>query len=94
MVPRTVPTTASHSGIHAISLNGHFVDDVMHILLNLHYNLQAFTAFGPTLIQPTWFCTRRLYDQVGGFSEQGKVAVMDRGGGGGGQGQDFGGCQG
>lgn len=34
---------------------------------------QAFTAFGPTLIQPTWFCSRELFEKVGPFSELGKV---------------------
>lgn len=36
---------------------------------------QAYTAFGPTLIQPTWFCSRRLYDRVGAFCEDGKVCI-------------------
>lgn len=35
---------------------------------------KAFTAFGPTIIQPTWFCSRKLFNQVGKFSEQGKVS--------------------
>lgn len=38
---------------------------------------QALTAFGPTLIQPTWFCSRRLFDRVGTFSEQGKGTPED-----------------
>ena len=32
---------------------------------------QIFTSFGPTLVMPTWFCSRRVYDTVGGFCEDG-----------------------
>ncbi len=41
-----------------------------------HWLLQAFTAFGPTLIQPTWFCSRELVDKLGHFSEQGRVSYV------------------
>ena len=44
-----------------------------HPVIIPHYLMQAYTAFGPTLIQPTWFCSRRLFEQVGLFSEDGKV---------------------
>eukprot|EP00112_Aurelia_sp_Birch-Aquarium-sp1_P023985 Seg737.4 transcript_id=Seg737.4/GoldUCD/mRNA.D3Y31 product="UDP-GlcNAc:betaGal beta-1 3-N-acetylglucosaminyltransferase-like protein 1" protein_id=Seg737.4/GoldUCD/D3Y31 len=30
---------------------------------------QIYTSFGPTLIQPTWFCTRRLIETLGYFDE-------------------------
>ncbi|KAE9552299.1 hypothetical protein FO519_004485 [Halicephalobus sp. NKZ332] len=30
---------------------------------------QIYTAFGPTLIAPTWFLSRNLFDRVGGFNE-------------------------
>lgn len=43
------------------------------IIMTVYYIPQAFTAFGPTLIQPTWFCSRELFEKVGPFSEQGKV---------------------
>lgn len=33
--------------------------------------LQAYTSNGPTVIMPTWFCSRRVYDAVGGFDEGG-----------------------
>lgn len=25
-------------------------------------SIQAFTAFGPTIIQPTWFCAREVFE--------------------------------
>jgi len=34
---------------------------------------QAFTAFGPTIILPTWFCSREVYDKAGPFCEDGRV---------------------
>lgn len=34
-------------------------------------NLQIYTSNGPTVIMPTWFCTRSVYDNVGGFDESG-----------------------
>lgn len=30
---------------------------------------QIYTSFGPTLINPTWFLTRKLFDKHGGFRE-------------------------
>ena len=30
---------------------------------------QIYTSFGPTLINPTWFLPRDVYDKVGGFQE-------------------------
>lgn len=37
---------------------------------------QIFSSFGPTLIMPTWFCNRKVYENIsgqsgGGFSEKG-----------------------
>lgn len=32
--------------------------------------LQIFTSHGPTLVAPTWFFSRKLYDLVGGFCER------------------------
>ncbi|KAB7493747.1 UDP-GlcNAc:betaGal beta-1,3-N-acetylglucosaminyltransferase-like protein 1 [Armadillidium nasatum] len=32
-------------------------------------NTQIFTSNGPTIIMPTWFCHRSVYDKVGGFEE-------------------------
>ncbi|XP_050301319.1 UDP-GlcNAc:betaGal beta-1,3-N-acetylglucosaminyltransferase-like protein 1 [Anthonomus grandis grandis] len=32
-------------------------------------NLQVFTSHGPTVIMPTWFCSRKVFDRVGGFFE-------------------------
>ena len=34
---------------------------------------QAFTAFGPTVVKPTWFLARTVYEKAGPFSEEGKV---------------------
>ncbi|CAB3407035.1 unnamed protein product [Caenorhabditis bovis] len=31
---------------------------------------QIYTSHGPTLVAPTWFITRKLYDKVGGFHER------------------------
>ncbi|CAG0913081.1 unnamed protein product [Notodromas monacha] len=30
---------------------------------------QIFTSHGPTLLMPTWFCDRRVFERVGGFEE-------------------------
>eukprot|EP00794_Sanderia_malayensis_P009203 gene9203-10177_t len=30
---------------------------------------QIYTSFGPTLIQPTWFCSREIFNTVGYFDE-------------------------
>ncbi|GBN50202.1 UDP-GlcNAc:betaGal beta-1,3-N-acetylglucosaminyltransferase-like protein 1 [Araneus ventricosus] len=38
---------------------------------------QIYTSFGPTLIMPTWFCHRSVYDKVGGFDEKGKGTPED-----------------
>uniref|UniRef100_A0AAR5PLK6 Glycosyltransferase 2-like domain-containing protein n=1 Tax=Dendroctonus ponderosae TaxID=77166 RepID=A0AAR5PLK6_DENPD len=32
-------------------------------------NLQVFTSHGPTVIMPTWFCNRRVFERIGGFCE-------------------------
>lgn len=32
-------------------------------------NLQVFTSHGPTVIMPTWFCHRSVFQRVGGFFE-------------------------
>ncbi|XP_068086111.1 queuosine-tRNA galactosyltransferase isoform X2 [Anabrus simplex] len=32
---------------------------------------QIYTSHGPTVIMPTWFCHRQVFDRVGGFSEAG-----------------------
>lgn len=33
--------------------------------------LQAYTSNGPTVIMPTWFCSRSVFEVVGGFDEGG-----------------------
>ncbi|XP_071042099.1 queuosine-tRNA galactosyltransferase isoform X3 [Parasteatoda tepidariorum] len=38
--------------------------------------LQIYTAFGPTVVMPTWFCHRQVFQQVGGFDENGKVQAF------------------
>lgn len=39
--------------------------------------LQIYTANGPTLLMPTWFCHRSVYEKVGGFDETGKGTPED-----------------
>ncbi|XP_042891742.1 UDP-GlcNAc:betaGal beta-1,3-N-acetylglucosaminyltransferase-like protein 1 isoform X2 [Penaeus japonicus] len=39
--------------------------------------LQVYTSHGPTVIMPTWFCHRAVFDRVGGFSEAGKGTPED-----------------
>lgn len=43
----------------------------------LQLHMQSFTSHGPTVIMPTWFCTRLLYDDIGGFSELGRGEPED-----------------
>ncbi len=38
---------------------------------------QIYTSHGPTVIMPTWFCARKIFDQVGGFDETGKGTPED-----------------
>ncbi|KAG8193532.1 hypothetical protein JTE90_003743 [Oedothorax gibbosus] len=38
---------------------------------------QVYTSFGPTVVMPTWFCHRKVYDKVGGFDETGKGTPED-----------------
>ncbi|XP_029657373.1 UDP-GlcNAc:betaGal beta-1,3-N-acetylglucosaminyltransferase-like protein 1 isoform X3 [Octopus sinensis] len=38
---------------------------------------QIFTSHGPTIAMPTWFCSRELFDKVGGFSEDGQGTPED-----------------
>ena len=33
---------------------------------------QIYTSFGPTIINPTWFCSRKIFDRIGFFKENGK----------------------
>ena len=33
---------------------------------------QIYTSFGPTIINPTWFCSRNIFDKIGFFQEDGK----------------------
>lgn len=37
--------------------------------------LQVYTSHGPTVIMPTWFCSRSWFLKVGPFDEGGKVRV-------------------
>lgn len=38
---------------------------------------QIYTSHGPTLILPTWFCKRKIYERIGGFEEGGKGIPED-----------------
>ncbi|XP_032817203.2 queuosine-tRNA galactosyltransferase isoform X5 [Petromyzon marinus] len=38
---------------------------------------QAFTSHGPTVIMPTWFCHRDLFNAIGNFDEGGKGVPED-----------------
>uniref|UniRef100_A0A3P9H856 UDP-GlcNAc:betaGal beta-1,3-N-acetylglucosaminyltransferase like 1 n=1 Tax=Oryzias latipes TaxID=8090 RepID=A0A3P9H856_ORYLA len=38
---------------------------------------QAFTSHGPTVVMPTWFCSRKLFQKVGPFNEGGKGVPED-----------------
>ncbi len=69
MVQHTLSHTAPHTGDITPPPPPH--PPTLH-----HPLLQAFTAFGPTLIQPTWFLSRELVDKLGPFSEQGRVSYM------------------
>lgn len=39
--------------------------------------VQVYTSHGPTVIMPTWFCDRAVFDAVGGFDEGGKGIPED-----------------
>ncbi|XP_048760045.2 UDP-GlcNAc:betaGal beta-1,3-N-acetylglucosaminyltransferase-like protein 1 isoform X2 [Ostrea edulis] len=38
---------------------------------------QIYTSHGPTLIMPTWFCHRSVFNKIGGFNEGGKGVPED-----------------
>lgn len=38
---------------------------------------QIYTSHGPTLLMPTWFCSRDVFEKIGGFSEAGKGTPED-----------------
>lgn len=38
---------------------------------------QAYTSHGPTVIMPTWFCSREVFDRIGKFDETGKGTPED-----------------
>ncbi|KAF2897810.1 hypothetical protein ILUMI_08366 [Ignelater luminosus] len=46
-------------------------------LLQEQLNVQIYTSHGPTVIMPTWFCNRTVFDSIGGFSEKGKGEPED-----------------
>ncbi|KAI1731171.1 glycosyl transferase family 2 domain-containing protein [Ditylenchus destructor] len=39
--------------------------------------VQIYTSFGPTLIAPTWFLSRALYDRIGHFDESKRVGFPE-----------------
>ena len=47
------------------------------VLLIVHHP-QVYTSHGPTVIMPTWFCSRDWFCQVGPFDEGGKVRAWAR----------------
>eukprot|EP00118_Oscarella_pearsei_P014764 m.129059 g.129059 ORF g.129059 m.129059 type:complete len:237 (+) comp37960_c0_seq32:320-1030(+) len=46
-------------------------------LTDLQLKTQAFTSFGPTIIQPSWFCSRDVFLKAGPFVEDGKGIPED-----------------
>ncbi|XP_030751484.1 UDP-GlcNAc:betaGal beta-1,3-N-acetylglucosaminyltransferase-like protein 1 [Sitophilus oryzae] len=46
-------------------------------LTQLQLNLQVFTSHGPTVIMPTWFCHRMVFQRNGGFFETRKGCPED-----------------
>ncbi|XP_065826689.1 queuosine-tRNA galactosyltransferase-like [Oscarella lobularis] len=42
-------------------------------LTDVQLRTQAFTSFGPTIIQPSWFCSRDVFLRAGPFVEDKKV---------------------
>ena len=53
--------------------DSHTAIDINHMFCLIFQ--QAFTAFGPSIIQPTWFCERAVFDRAGPFSVAGKVSI-------------------
>ncbi|XP_058024467.1 UDP-GlcNAc:betaGal beta-1,3-N-acetylglucosaminyltransferase-like protein 1 isoform X5 [Ahaetulla prasina] len=44
---------------------------------NIKYPRSVFTSHGPTVIMPTWFCSREWFYLVGRFNEEGKGTPED-----------------
>ncbi|UXI21581.1 60S acidic ribosomal protein P0 [Sarcoptes scabiei] len=38
---------------------------------------QIYTCFGPTILMPTWFCSRECFDRVGRFDESSSTGVPE-----------------
>ncbi|KAH7943766.1 hypothetical protein HPB52_011339 [Rhipicephalus sanguineus] len=61
------------------------IDDVMHPSRVQEQFYEAtklspntvYTSHGPTVIMPTWFCSRAVFDAIGGFDETGKGTPED-----------------
>ncbi|KAM3965609.1 queuosine-tRNA galactosyltransferase-like [Aphomia sociella] len=43
----------------------------------MQQKLQIYTSNGPTLLMPTWFCHRSVFERVGGFDETGHGTPED-----------------
>ncbi|XP_059055727.1 UDP-GlcNAc:betaGal beta-1,3-N-acetylglucosaminyltransferase-like protein 1 [Achroia grisella] len=43
----------------------------------MQQKLQIYTSNGPTLLMPTWFCHRSIFERVGGFDESGHGTPED-----------------
>lgn len=48
---------------------------ILHIFSFFVTVSQVYTSHGPTVIMPTWFCSRSWFLEVGPFDEGGKVNV-------------------
>ncbi|XP_065161041.1 queuosine-tRNA galactosyltransferase-like isoform X2 [Atheta coriaria] len=46
-------------------------------LTDKQLNEQIYTSHGPTVIMPTWFCHREIFEKIGGFNEEGKGTPED-----------------
>ncbi|KAH7637172.1 UDP-GlcNAc:betaGal beta-1,3-N-acetylglucosaminyltransferase-like protein 1 [Dermatophagoides farinae] len=38
---------------------------------------QVYTCFGPTILMPTWFCTRKCFDKIGAFDDSDPKGVPE-----------------
>lgn len=88
MMPRRVRLQHEASLLHPNALIGCQVERIpqgsterytrwINTLTQEQLSTQVFTSHGPTVIMPTWFCSRTCFDKVGHFDEGGKGVPED-----------------
>uniref|UniRef100_A0A3Q2QLK5 UDP-GlcNAc:betaGal beta-1,3-N-acetylglucosaminyltransferase-like 1 n=1 Tax=Fundulus heteroclitus TaxID=8078 RepID=A0A3Q2QLK5_FUNHE len=77
MLPQRIRLQYETALLHPNSVSFNFLYSLLiHFLLFLQFR-SAYTSHGPTVVMPTWFCSRKLFLKVGSFDEGGKGVPED-----------------